>query len=341
MAMNDTVMVVEDDSILLSLLKQMLRSQGFEVVPAHSAEEGLAELSNAHADLILTDIHLPGMDGIRLTQALRASDRYQTTPIVLMTGAGDDDLLEEAFKAGCDDYIPKPFSATVLRTRLSNHLDKMKYLRRLQRIRRNLKRFVSVRTSEIAELFSETDEPPAPELRDISICFTDIRGFTALSEQLDPQTLFSSLNDHIADQVKIIHEHGGYIDKFAGDGLMAIFDGPNRIVESCLCALDILKSAQDGTGAASIRQLGLGIHAGRAVVGSIGFTERLDYTAIGSTVNLAARLCGYATPMSIIVSEAVQQAIGVNHRMRFDDRGKVMLRGNREPVGIYSLYAID
>jgi adenylate cyclase len=166
-----------------------------------------------------------------------------------------------------------------------------------QDMRELLGRYVSDATTKVVEPALSRGETAEPEVRDVSICFTDIRGFTAFSKELDPLTLFSSLNQHLSEQVDRVHEFQCYIDKFGGDGLMAVFDGDRHPIQSCLCALDILERALSfgATAPHRIRQLGIGIYTGRAIVGNIGSKERLEFTAIGTTVNLAARLCGVPT----------------------------------------------
>src|SRR5207244_1758942 len=117
-----------------------------------------------------------------------------------------------------------------------------------------------------------------------------------------------------------------------GDGVMAIFEGPDMVLQSCLCALSILesKSVMDSAGAGEMRRFGIGIHTGRAVIGNIGSPEHLDYSAIGSSVNLAARLCGQAEATSIAVSKAVRDAIDGDPRLRFHSERHVPIRGLRE-----------
>ena len=136
----------------------------------------------------------------------------------------------------------------------------------------------------------------------------------------------------LADQVNVIHEYGGYVDKFGGDGVMAVFEGPDMVVQSCLCALSILetKSVKDSAGVEEMRRFAIGIHTGRAVVGNIGPPEHMDYSAIGSTVNLAARLCGQAQATSIAVSAAVRDAVAGDRRMKFHSERQVPIRGIKD-----------
>ena len=171
------------------------------------------------------------------------------------------------------------------------------------------------------------------------VCFTDIRGFTALTEEMDVRTLFPIISSALAAQVRLVYEHGGYIDKFGGDGLMAVFDGPDRVRQSCLCAIRIIEKANVETEHRAMGQLAIGIHSGRAVIGNIGSPEHLDYSVIGTSVNLAARLCGHAEPMSIIVSKAVRDAVSGDSTFDFHSERQVTIRGLKQAVTVYGLAA--
>jgi adenylate cyclase len=214
----------------------------------------------------------------------------------------------------------------------------MEYWQRLERMRRVLKQYLSKRTLEVVEDASVTGVLPPPEEKDLAVCFTDMRGFTALSEETEPTRLFSLISAVLAEQVDLIHEYGGYVDKFGGDGVMAIFDGPEMVLQSCLCALRIMDAAKDQhAGLEEIRRFGIGIHTGRAVIGNIGSPDHLDYSAIGTTVNVAARLCGQAEAMSVAVSKAVRDAVGDDKRLKFHSERQVPIRGMRGPVTVYTV----
>jgi adenylate cyclase len=201
-----------------------------------------------------------------------------------------------------------------------------------------LKQYLPKRTHEVIENDRQNGALD-PEERDLAICFTDVRGFTAFSEGTEPARLFSLVSELVADQVNIIHDYGGYVDKFGGDGVMAVFDGPEMVLQSCLCALNILENTlmQNSLHPEEIRRVGIGIHTGRAVVGNIGSPEHLDYSAIGTTVNLAARLCGQAEATSIVVSKAVRDAVASDPRLKFRSERRVTVRGFKEPVTVYTL----
>ena len=227
----------------------------------------------------------------------------------------------------------------MLRGRLKGHLDRLSYYEQLERTRQALNRHLSKRTREVVEAASRAGKALSPEQRDVVVLFTDIRGFTITADEMELEKLFSLLSVWLAEQVDLIYEFGGYVDKFGGDGVMAVFDGEDRVLQGCLCALRMIESARknDGGGDEKIRQLAIGIHAGRVVIGNIGSPEHLDYSVIGTTVNLAARLCGHAPAMSIFASQAIRDAALNDSRLHFHSEQEVPLRGVKELVTVYTL----
>src|SRR5204862_4028211 len=136
------------------------------------------------------------------------------------------------------------------------------------RVRQILRNYISKRTLAVIENPSFREALPPPEEQDLAICFTDMRGYTAFSEATEPTRLFSVVSALLADQVQIIHEFGGYVDKFGGDGVMAIFEGPDMVRQCCLSALAIIEGARmkDPLGAQEIGKFGIGLHPGRASI---------------------------------------------------------------------------
>src|SRR5437868_5748114 len=337
--MSRTVLIVDDEAGAREFLQSILEPAGYDIVQAESGSQAIALATRLQVDAFLLDIDMPRMNGMDLCRALRSMETYATTPIIFLTGATDDAVLEAAFDSGGDDFIPKPFTPAGVRVRLKNHLQRMEYRQRLERMRKVLKQYLSKRTLEVVEDASMTGELPPPHELDLAICFTDMRGFTAFSEETEPTRLFSLVSALLAEQVNLIHEYGGYVDKFGGDGVMAIFEGPDMVLQSCLCALSIIDIAhiKHSADLEEIRRFGIGINTGRAVIGNIGSPEHLDYSAIGSTVNLAARLCGQAEPTSIAVSKAVRDVVAADKRLKFHSEREVTIRGIRGPVTVYTL----
>ena len=336
----NTVLLVDDNSSVREMLATMLTNLGYRVLDVPSSDEALILIDTEDIDGFLFDIDLGGdTNGIELCRQVRSREQHEVTPVLFITGGDEHTHLHPALDAGGDDFIAKPFVAALVEARLRRHLQRTHYFKQVQNMRQLLSRYVSDATAKVVESAMSGGTAAEPEVREVSICFTDIRGFTALSEELDPLTLFSSLNQHLSEQVDRVHEFQGYIDKFGGDGLMAVFDGDRHEIQSCLCALEMVESALSfgATGTHRIRQLGIGIHTGRAIVGNIGSKERLDFTAIGTTVNLAARLCGVAEPMSIVVSSDVRSAANENPLLGFHSERQVPIRGLKNPVTVYTL----
>jgi len=178
--------------------------------------------------------------------------------------------------------------------------------------------------------------------REITVLFSDIRGFTSLSETADPEEVVTLLNRYFTRQVEIIFKHGGTLDKFMGDGIMAFWGAPTaypdhaaRAVEAALemsAALDDFRDELGTLGAAL--DIGIGLHTGNAVVGFIGSDERLDYTAIGDTVNSASRIEGQTKGVSrILASRATREAAG--DAFEWHDKGSHRVKGRGEELHLF------
>lgn len=332
------VLVVDDLATIRTIVSQMLKENGVQVLEANRAEVALRMAKDHAIDAFLLDIKMPEMNGIDLCREIRSIDKYRTTPVMFVTSMEQGEALDQALEAGGDDFITKPIQAAVLRGRLTNALQKHAYLREIELISLSLQRYVSPRTEEIARAYAKTGVLPAPRLQEVAVLFSDVRGFTEMSQDIKPEVLFDLLSEHLASLVNLVYKHGGYIDKFSGDGLMAVFDEEDMVLKSCLCALEILDASKRRAGGKSekIHQLGIGIHVGSAVIGNLGSAAHLDYTLVGKTVNLAARLCGIAD-LSIVVSEAVRKVLAHDARVRFHSERKATIRGFKQPITIYEL----
>ena len=334
-----TVLVTDDDRTVRTVLSRMLQADGYRVLEADRAERCLLHCMEKQVDAFLLDLHLPGMDGTALCRRIREMERYRFTPIICITVADEERSIGPAFEAGADDFIAKPVNALTLKARLAGRIQKTEHTREMEQVRTSLSRYISRRTQSMVAAYSMTGVLPTPEEQDVCILFSDVRGFTQLSQELEPTVLFNALSAQLGMQVDAVYRHGGYVDKFAGDGIMAVFDSQDRLREACACALEIMDTTHQKSTADStwILQLGIGIHAGRALVGNIGSDKHLDFTVIGETVNLAARLCGCAEPMSIVVSDSARQQLADDSGLAFTASRAVNIRGVRQPVTVHSL----
>jgi adenylate cyclase len=332
----NTILVVDKHQPSQHALKRILESANFNVVLADSAGQAMAV--TPVPDAILVDIETPEMGGLDFCQELRSDPRYRFVSLIVMTSKDQGAVLRRAFAAGCDDVLDKPLQPLVVIARLIGQLRKYEVFAELDQVRRNLARYISPRLRRLVEQSSEAGEALPPQEREVCILFSDIRGFTALSQAISPVLLFSTISQQLGSQVDVVYRHRGYVDKFGGDGIMAVFDGPNMAQDACRCALEIMRQTEsvqldDGPP----MPVGIGIHMGRVVEGNIGSGEHLDFSVIGNTVNLAARLCGHAQSRDIIVSEIVRKAVGVEPEMRFIEPQKVQIRGLRKPIELYRL----
>lgn len=190
----------------------------------------------------------------------------------------------------------------------------------------------------------------AGEEREITVLFSDIRGFTTMSEHVDPVEMVAQLNEYFEAMVEVVAAHDGTVDKFLGDGLMAIFGAPARREDhaerACLAALDMLDRLAEvnrGRVARGLDELriGIGIHTGIAVVGNVGSPPfRVDFTAIGDTVNLAARIESMTKELGAVVvaSESTRAAIE-GAELGFEPLGSVVARGRSAATGVYAVRA--
>lgn len=182
------------------------------------------------------------------------------------------------------------------------------------------------------------------ERREIAVMFVDIRGFTTLSENLEPEEVVEILNEYLNLTTGAVFENGGMLDKFIGDATMAVFNAPfdldDYIYQALCAARDIVAKAQVLEDRMEERfhkkvNFGIGINCGSAVVGNVGCDFRMDYTAIGDTVNTASRLEGKAGASEILISEQVYEAL--KDRIRATEKGMMSLKGKAKEIRVYSV----
>lgn len=182
------------------------------------------------------------------------------------------------------------------------------------------------------------------ELRETAVLFSDIRGFTRWTEKHKPSHIVSILNDYFELMVDAIHRHHGTLDKFMGDGIMALFGAPiaygSDTLNAVLSAMDMMEGLEKlnkrlrDLGQEDV-EIGIGINNGPVIAGYMGSTKSMEYTAIGDHVNLSARLCGVATPGQILLSENTYQEVRSNIDVR--TMPPVVVKGKADPVNIYEV----
>jgi class 3 adenylate cyclase len=176
---------------------------------------------------------------------------------------------------------------------------------------------------------------PAGERKWLALIFSDVRGFTAFSEDRDPALVIERLNEVLGIEAEVVRSHGGDVDKFVGDAMFAWFSGPDRCRRAVEASIEILSRLNARFAGKAGTEIGFGIHVGEVVVGSMGSQERRDYTAIGRSVNLAARLCSAAKSGQILVSQAV--ATELEGTLSLNPLPAIKAKGFPEPVQVFEV----
>ena len=207
-------------------------------------------------------------------------------------------------------------------------------------------RFLDPRVVEGLLETGELSRDQKPQAREITILFSDIRGFTTLSETRTPEAVVALLNAYFTRQVDVVFRHGGTLDKFIGDAIMAFWNAPGDLPDHAdrgvAAALEMCRQLDEFR--AELRKtepdlgdfdVGIGLHTGPAVVGFLGSDTRMEYTAIGDTVNLGSRIEGTTKGVArVLVSESTRAACDPA-RFRFEHRGQFHVKGREKPVDLY------
>mgnify|MGYP005839632545 CR=1 FL=1 len=328
-------------------MADIIASMGLEVVRAANGPEALVSARSQPLDLIILDVNMPGMTGFEVCEHLKSDPATAQIPILLVTALADIENRVQGLQKGADDYLTKPYNPRELiervRTRLRLKLETDELRRVPQLIRSTFERFVS------PQVVDRLLQDPAGvqlggRLQPITVLFADLEGFTAMAERTDPHKLLAVLNSYHSMMVKMILEHGGTVDKFIGDAVMALYNTPLeqpdhtvRAVQTAVDIRDLLPGFHQQFEPEYRLRINFGIHTGMAVVGNVGAPEIMNYTAVGDAVNLAARLQTLSKQGQILISSAVHALI--ESSMATKPLGSVRLRGRVEEVTVYEILA--
>ncbi len=320
------ILVVDDNPDLRGYVSGILREHGYQVLLARNGREGFQVAQEYQPQLIVTDLMMPEVSGLELVHLIRQQPQLQGIPIILLTAKADEVSRLEGTETGADAYLSKPFNDRELLAEVRNLLalkaNEQKVLDLNQYLTQSvLSRFLPPGMVEKAAT-GEMSLDLRPEPRLITILFSDIVGFTQLANTLRSRRVAELLNEYLEEMTRAVFTNGGTVDKFMGDAILALFGAPEELSpnEQVRRAIAAAKEMQGALVVLNKRwqELGIvgdngpppvqfrcGIHQGTAVVGMFGGEQRSDYTAIGPSVNIAARLQQAAQPDSILVSAAV------------------------------------
>ncbi len=343
-----TILVAEDNMDSRQLVEDVLRSAGYNVLTAVDGEEALEIVQAERPDLIILDVNMPGMTGFEVCARIKGNESLSNIPVLMLTALSDVGHRVEGLSCGADDYLPKPFSPRELLARVDARLRAKQASDELliaqQQIRATFERFVA---PEVVEqlLANPSAVKLGGRLQNVTVMFTDLAGFTAISERAAPERVLDVLNGYLSLIAGTIKSHGGTIDKYMGDGVMALFNAPLpqedhalRAVRAALAIRDELPDFHrqfDPTFRVGIH---FGIHTGKAVVGNVGTPEFMNFTAIGDAVNLASRLQGASEPNQILITEDTYEL--VKREIAARKLGPYRFKGRSGRVPVYEVIGL-
>src|SRR5262245_39659455 len=360
------ILVVDDVPDNVDILQMRLEAQSYEVVTATDGLEALEKIRELSPDLVLLDVMMPKLDGIETVKRLKADASLPFIPVILVTAKADASDVIGGLEAGGDDYLTKPVDHAALSARVRAMLrikglhDTVQQQAAEPRGRHRTfeepgrlqpgalekvgqpKRFLAPQLAEM--IVSSGDEGILKShRRDIVVVFCDLRGYTAFAETGEPEEVWGVLREFHAAVGPLVTRFEGTLDHFSGDGLMVYFNDPLPCHDPAERAVRMAAEMRAAVGElmSGWRRrgfelgFGIGVAQGYATLGRIGFEERVDYTAIGTVTNLAARLCGEARDGQILLSKRVAAAVEAN--VSLEEIGNLALKGLSQAVAVYNV----
>ena len=340
--------LVADDEIDLEMLikqkfRQKIREHQYEFIFAVNGKDALEKIQqHPDVDIVLSDINMPEMDGLTLLSRLNESSPLIKS--VIVSAYGDMDNIRTAMNRGAFDFITKPVNFEDLSLTMEKTIKHVIQIREtLKAIKENnilkmyvdetVLKFMSSREFETSIMLNETIEA--------TVAFIDICSFTSISENESPDSVVKLLNSYFDVMVKQIIAQGGYVDKFIGDAIMAVFRGDyhlDRAIDACLTVRTQIEKLPALSEHISFSpKVSIGINSGEMISGNIGSASlrRLDYTVIGDTVNIAQRLQSASKESQIIINETAYQK--VKESFNCLKVGEVSLKNKAAPMNIYEV----
>jgi adenylate cyclase len=340
------ILVVDDEADLEVLIKQKfrqkIREHQYEFLFAINGLKALEQLEqHSDVDIVLSDINMPEMDGLTLLSKL--NEQNSLLKAVIVSAYGDMDNIRTAMNRGAFDFVTKPVNFDDLELTMQKTLKHVQQLKEtMQAIKENniLKMYVDETVLNFMGSREFESSLMANETVEAAVAFIDICSFTTISENETPDKVVKLLNSYFDVMVKEIIAQGGFVDKFIGDAVMAVFRGDynlDRAVDACLAVRKKVQELPGINEVSFVPKVSIGINSGEMISGNIGSAtlKRLDYTVIGDTVNTAQRLQSAAKENQIIISETSYEKI--KESFKCEKVGEVGLKNKANPLVIYEV----
>jgi len=341
------ILVVDDETDLEVLIKQKfrqkIREHKYEFVFAINGKHALEQLElNDDVDVVLSDINMPEMDGLTLLSKI--NEQKTLLKAVIVSAYGDMENIRTAMNRGAFDFVTKPVNFEDLELTMEKTISHVQQMREtMKAIKENniLKMYVDETVLNFMAGREFESTLMVNETVNATVAFLDICSFTTISEKESPDTVVKLLNKYFDVMVKEIIAQGGYIDKFMGDAVMAVFRGDyhlDRAMDACLAVRKKVAELPNESGNIFFTpKVSIGINSGEMISGNIGSAnlKRLDYTVIGDVVNVAQRLQTIAKEGQIVISESSYERVKESFNCK--KVGEVSLKNKSHPVMIYEV----
>lgn len=341
------ILVADDEPDLETLIKQKfrqkIREQEYEFVFAVNGIDALDKLQqHSDVDIVLSDINMPEMDGLTLLSKLNESSPLIKS--VIVSAYGDMENIRTAMNRGAFDFITKPINFEDLAVTMEKTIRQVRNIKEtLKAIKENniLKMYVDETVLNFMGSHEFESSLMLNENVEATVAFIDICSFTSISENEAPDTVVKLLNNYFDVIVKEIIAQGGYIDKFIGDAIMAVFRGDyhlDRAIDASLAVKEKIEKLPAISESVYFNpKVSIGLNSGEMISGNIGSASlrRLDYTVIGDTVNTAQRIQSVADPGQILISESAYEKIKESFNCK--KVGEVSLKNKTNPVNVYEV----
>jgi adenylate cyclase len=365
------LLVVDDSEDNRYTLTRRLKRLGYtNVATATNGREALEVLQANPIDLVLLDIMMPDMNGYEVLERLKADPQRRHIPVIMISAIEEVESIIRCIELGAEDYLSKPFNPTLLRARVGASLERKKLndqvraqaadlaawnqtleqrvadqLTEIERVGR-LKRFLSPQIADLVVSSGDSERVLESHRRAVTVVFCDLRGFTSFAETTEPEEVMAVLGAYHEVLGPLIHRYEGTLERFAGDGLNVLFNDPLPCPDPSVRAVRMAVEMRAAVANLALKWrklghelgFGMGIAHGYATLGRIGFEGRYDYSAIGTVVNLAARLCNEARSGQILVDGKVHMA--VETLTDTEPLGEVALKGMQRPVLVFNILAM-
>ena len=341
------ILVADDEADLEVLIKQKFRKEiresTYEFIFAANGNEALRKLEeDPEIDILLSDINMPEMDGLTLLTKL--NELKLLTKAVIVSAYGDMDNIRIAMNRGAFDFICKPVNFEDLNITIQKTLDYISQLHKtVNAIKENniLKMYVDKTVLNFMNGREFESQLMANETVEATVAFIDMCGFTAITEKEPADAVVRLLNKYFDIMVKEIIAQDGYVDKFIGDAILAVFKGDfhlDRTIDASLAVRKQIEEFGKQTEVSSfLPKVSIGIDSGEMICGNIGSAKlrRLDYTVIGDVVNTAQRLQDIARAGQILISESSWKKVKESFNCKPVDQ--VKMKNKSRPCMVYEV----